>query len=94
MILPVYDSFTCNTEDHMKALSQVHYQNIDFFHDQGLVFSLSRVQLACVAWRFFSNLRAPGKRESRDKQRQSRKEPGREATFAASPLSVFVFKIA
>ena len=31
--------------------------------------------LACVAWRFLSNLRAIGKRESRDKERQSREEP-------------------
>ena len=32
--------------------------------------------VACVAWRFLSNLRAIGKRESRDKGRQSREEPG------------------
>ena len=50
--------------------------------------------LACVAWRFLSNLRALGKRESRDKKRQSREEPGRETTiFAASPLCVS-FKLA
>ena len=36
--------------------------------------------LACVAWRFLNNLRALGKRESRDKERQSREEPGRETT--------------
>ena len=36
--------------------------------------------LACVAWRFLSNLRAIGKRESRDKERQSCEEPGRETT--------------
>ena len=36
--------------------------------------------IACVAWRFSSNLRAIGKRESRDKERQGRKEPGRETT--------------
>ena len=33
-------------------------------------------RLACVAWRFLSNLRARGRRESRDKKRQSREEPG------------------
>ena len=32
--------------------------------------------VACVAWRFLSNLRAIGKLESRDKGRQSREEPG------------------
>ena len=39
--------------------------------------------LACVAWRFLSNLRAIGKRESRDKERQSREEPGRETACVA-----------
>ena len=34
----------------------------------------------CVAWQFLSNLRAIGKREIRDKERQSREEPGRETT--------------
>ena len=36
--------------------------------------------LACVAWRFLSNLMALGKRESRDEERQSREKPGRETT--------------
>ena len=36
--------------------------------------------LACVAWRFLSNLRALGKRESRVKERQNREESGRETT--------------
>ena len=36
--------------------------------------------VACVAWRFSSNLRAIGKRESRDEECQSREEPGRETT--------------
>ena len=36
--------------------------------------------VACVAWRFLSSFRAIGKRESRDKERQSREEPGRETT--------------
>ena len=36
--------------------------------------------IACVAWRFLSNLRLLGKRESRDKKRQSRREPGKETT--------------
>ena len=31
---------------------------------------------ACVAWRSLSNLKVLGKRESRDKERQSREEPG------------------
>ena len=41
--------------------------------------------VACVAWRFLSNLcGAIGKRESRDNERQSREEPGREtAGFVA-----------
>ena len=38
------------------------------------------IVIACVAWRFLSNLRALGKRESRDEERQSREEPGRETT--------------
>ena len=36
--------------------------------------------LACVAWRFLSNMRAIGKRESCYQERQSREEPGRETT--------------
>ena len=40
----------------------------------------TETNLACVAWRFLSNLRGIGKRESRDKERQSREEPGRETT--------------
>ena len=35
-------------------------------------------KLACVAWRFLSNSRALGKRESRDKERQRREEPERD----------------
>ena len=35
-------------------------------------------RLACVAWWFLSNLRALGKRGSRDKDGQNREEPGRE----------------
>ena len=38
------------------------------------------VNVACVAWRFLSNLRAIEKRESRNKERQSGEEPGRERT--------------
>ena len=34
--------------------------------------------LACVAWRFLSNLSALGKRGSRDIERKSHEEPGRE----------------
>ena len=34
----------------------------------------------CVAWRFLSNLRTLGKQGRRDKERQSRKKPGRETT--------------
>ena len=36
--------------------------------------------VACVAWRVLSNLRALGKLGSRDKERQSREEPGKETT--------------
>ena len=38
------------------------------------------MSIACVAWRFSSSLRVIGKRESRDKERKSREEPGRETT--------------
>ena len=40
----------------------------------------STVDIACVAWRFLSNLRAIGKWESSDKEHQSLEEPGRETT--------------
>ena len=36
--------------------------------------------VACVVWRFLSNLKASRKWGSRDKERQSREEPGRETT--------------
>ena len=39
--------------------------------------------VACLAWRFLSNLRAIGKRESRDKERQSSEEPRREFPLKA-----------
>ena len=58
---------------------------------------LGVISLARVVRRFLSNLRALGKRASRDKERQSREEPEREATlplvFAASPLFAFVFNL-
>ena len=47
--------------------------------------------IACIACRFLSNLRALGKRGSRDKERQSREEPGTETT--ASPLCALAFKL-
>ena len=37
-------------------------------------------RIAYVAWRFLRNLRAIRKSESRDKEGQSREEPGRETT--------------
>ena len=40
--------------------------------------------LVCVAWRFLSNLKAIGKRESRAKERRSREEPGREVVCSRS----------
>ena len=52
--------------------------------------------IACVAWRFLSDLRAIGKWESRDKERRSREEPGRETTETTEkppPLCVFAFKL-
>ena len=58
-------------------------------HDKLRVFvSRTLPPLACVAWLFLSNLRALGKRESGDEERQSREEPGRET---ASPLYVLAF---
>ena len=54
--------------------------------------------IAYVAWRFLTNLRALGKRGRRDRERQSREEPGRETTasplvYAASPLCAHAFKL-
>ena len=49
--------------------------------------------LACVAWRFLNNLRALGKRESRDKERQSREEPGRETTEKPEDISLFLYHL-
>ena len=47
----------------------------------------------CVAWWFISNLSALGKRGSRDNERQSREEPGKETTEKPSPLCELVFKL-
>ena len=43
-----------------------------------LLICCSRFLRACVAWRFLSSLRAQRKQGSRDKESQSREEPGRE----------------
>ena len=53
-------------------------------------------QLACVAWRVFSNLRALGERENHDKKSQSREEPGEPCVFAIKllkPLNYAEFSI-
>ena len=46
--------------------------------------------LACVACRFLSNLRAIGKRESRDKERQSREERSNCLNRQATQATLFL----
>ena len=62
------------------GFSSQHFPAVIFWQIKTTTLNQEMSHIACIAWRFLSNLRALGKRGSHNVKRQSHKEPGRETT--------------